>query len=706
MVEPASESPDLGACDREPIHIPGSIQPHGLLFALDPDLRVRRVAGDAQALLGWDGDPRGKLLTALIETPGLEPGCAPERAEYVATVSAGGGRPLDLFVHRVNDQLIVELEPAPEVRRTGAEVLRDLLPIVTGIAGAKDVLEASQVAAAGVQRITGYDRIMIYHFLHDDSGQVIAEGRSAGVESILNHRYPASDIPQQARALYLRNPIRLIPNVGYEPAPISGGGGDLDLSGALLRSVSPVHIQYLKNMEVAASASISLVRDATLWGLIACHHRSAKPIAHEEREMCRRVALALEQAISRLEEENAQREALRLTRRREELLPLIAAAESIQAALRANIDELRRLVSADGIALMLGGEIVRSGVTPGEAEVRDLSRWLLEERSREQLVTDQLSRFYAPATGWAASAAGLLGCVASRSPLIALLWFRAEEVETVNWAGNPHKPLGAGSSPAQLTPRKSFELWTETVRGRSRPWRRNEQEAARRTASSLAEIEREKGLVELNRQLTGEVAEKDLLMREVHHRVQNSLQLVTSMLQLQEREIGEQGARDQLELARDRVLSVALLHRRLWRSEDLQNINLETFFAELVEGLVRTWSEDWENQITVDVAAVRLPAHEALLIALVVTELFTNAVKHAYEGRPGPVTVTVREAAKGRVVITVADRGIGSTVESRSDSFGSRMVKRLVSKMRGELLVEPNNPGTAVTLTVPVAPPH
>lgn len=687
---------DLSACGREPIHIPGAIQPHGVLLAVDQDLRVRRAGGDVQALLGYDGDPLGQQLGDIVPINDIDLRPVTEECGFVATVRTPTAE-VDLFAHRCAGELVVEFEPAPHERRSGAEVLGDLLPIVKQIGAAADVGDAATAAAVGVRRITGYDRVMIYRFLGDQSGQVIAEARSDEVEPFLNHRYPASDIPQQARALYLRNPIRMIHDVSYTPAPIHGGDGPLDLSSALLRSVSPVHIQYLKNMDVGASASLSLVQEGALWGLIACHNRRPSPIAHEEREMCRRVALALDQAIARLEEENSQREALRLTRRREELLPLMAGGDSVAAALRTHADELRRLVAADGMAVLLDGDIVCSGVTPPEPQLRKLGRWVVDQ-PRDLLVTNALSELYGPAANWTASASGLISSVVARNPLMAILWFRAEEIETVNWAGNPHKPAQPGAAPGLLSPRKSFEIWAETVRGRARAWRPNEQEAVRRIASSLAEVGRQKAMAELNRQLTSEVAEKDLLMREMHHRVQNSLQLVTSMLRHQD----EEGAEEQLAIARDRVLSVALLHRRLWRSEDLQNINLETFFLELVEGLMRTWSRDWQNKITVDVEPVPMSAHDALLIALIVSELLTNAVKHAYSGAAGPVSLTARETSTNQITVTVSDRGVGTSGSERPGSFGSRLIQRLVSSLHAELCITPNNPGTCATLLVPI----
>lgn len=423
--------------------------------------------------------------------------------------------------------------------------------------------------------------------------------------------------------------------------------------------------------------------------------------------MCRRIAIALDQAVQRLEEENIQREALRLTRRREELLPIVAAADSVPAGLRAHADELRHLVSADGIALLIDAEISRVGVTPPEAAVRDLGQWMLDQ-GRDYLATQALSELHPPAAEWATTASGLIACVVARSPLLLILWFRAEEVETVNWAGNPHKAAEPGADPGHLSPRKSFDLWVETVRGKSRPWRPAEQEAARRIASGLAEIGRHKALTELNRQLTSEVADKDLLMREMHHRVQNSLQLVTSMLRFEDRDLDSEDARRQLELARDRVLSVALLHRRLWQSEDLQNINLEIFFSELVESLMSTWSPDWQGKVGLDVEAIRLSAHDALLIALVVSELLTNAVKYAYEGAAGPLRVTARSQGKDRLSITVADKGIGPSgggqaTDGPSGGFGSRLIQRLIERMGGEIRIVPARPGTSVTLTVPIA---
>jgi len=698
---------DLAACEREPIHIPGSIQPHGILLAIDNDGRV--VAASANAAQLWGsaiGIPVSELLGENTLSEALE--LDTPNATYVGQFQRAADA-FDVFIHRTHQGRIVELEKVALPRPSGIEVLRQMVDSSLRIGEAQDLSSATQGAAEAVRSVTGYDRVMVYQFLEDASGIVVAEARADDIDPLLNHRYPATDIPRQARSLYLANPIRVIPDVGYTPVPLRGAGEPVDLSGALFRSVSPVHIQYLKNMAVGASASVSIVHEGQLWGLIACHHRSARPIGHERREMARQVALVLEAAIHRLEEGRSQREALRLTRKREELLPEVAAAGTLREGLVQNVEELLDLLPAHGFALVFEGEVMTIGVTPPERAIEELSEWLLRPSAPATCVTSRLGPIYPPAHAWAAQASGLLSLIVSRKPSIVLLWFRAEEVETVNWAGNPHEPLDPSAPPGTLSPRRSFELWVEQVRGRSKPWRTNEQDAVRRLGERLSEIARTKALIRMNSDL-GEtldardaaLAQNELLMREVHHRVQNNLQLVTSMLRLQEREIEDVAARRQLELARDRVKSISVLHRRLWRSDDLQLVNVETFMSELVEDLANAWGPEWRKQITVDIAATKVPGQTALLLGLIVTELLTNAFKHAYGGEVGRVSVRAKDAGTSRIAVIVADNGVGTDGGQRAGSFGSQLIRRLVTQISGELEITPNNPGTVVTLTVPV----
>ena len=296
----------------------------------------------------------------------------------------------------------------------------------------------------------------------------------------------------------------------------------------------------------------------------------------------------------------------------------------------------------------------------------------------------------------------------SREEPLVLLWFRAEHAEVVNWAGNPHKPVEPGTDPGILNPRTSFDLWRETVHGRSRPWTAAEIEAARRFRDRVFDLRQRRRLEELNRRLRETlsdkeelIAQKDLLMREVHHRVQNSLQLVNSMLGLQERELADPLLAARFAEARRRILAVSAVHRRLWRSDQIQSVGLDTYLRELRDGLVGEWGSGWDDQIRVRAASVLVPTDTAVVLALVVTELLTNAVKHAYGGAPGPIDVTVCGGPGGVVRIAVADRGTGMEREERPGGFGSRLTRALMAQVRGGIEFQDNRPGTRVVLTVP-----
>jgi light-regulated signal transduction histidine kinase (bacteriophytochrome) len=305
------QSVDPTDCDREPIHVPGAIQPHGVLLVVDPPSgEVLQAAGDAQGLFGNGASPLGRrvgdVLGAPLEALAQSAGVL-VRGEPVYLGSVGpdpsGGSGIDVVAHERDGVVVLELERAPAFRPSAARLLGDARAVAAALEAAPDLARTCQAAVRELQRLTGFDRVMVYRFLEDGSGCVLAEDKAAGLPPFLNHHYPASDIPRQARELYVRNLVRVIPDVGYAPAPLeptvrAGGRGPLDMSDCALRSVSPIHVRYLKNMGVGASMSVSVVRDGTLWGLVACHHRSPRPVPYELREVCKHVGQILSQQIA------------------------------------------------------------------------------------------------------------------------------------------------------------------------------------------------------------------------------------------------------------------------------------------------------------------------------------------------------------------------------------------------------------------------
>lgn len=700
--------PDLDACAREPIHIPGAIQPHGVLLVADRTTQeISHAAGDVAALLGraaWIGRSLGEVLGDALA----------DRIAQVTRSDAAGGfaghtGSLDVSAHVDGDRLLVEVEPGLATALPATAILGQLESAGAAFERALNLKGLCQRAAIEFRRLTGFDRVMIYRFLDEDAGAVLAEDLAEGMPSFLNHHFPGSDIPSQARALYVRNRVRVIPNVSYVPAPLapSWTGPPLDMSECALRSVAAVHMQYLRNMGVGASASISIVKDGLLWGLIACHHATPKLMPFDIRAAARTLAGSLGRQIRAEEEAEIYRERLRLRGLEGEITSRFARAGGLDANLAEGAYELRLMLDADGVAVVRAGTLHMQGVHPPETHVLALAKWVLQ-RGMEPLATDRLALSYPDAEAFQAQASGLLSLVVSADEPFVILWFRAEEVEVVNWAGNPHKAVNLGPGET-LTPRSSFEAWSQAVLGRSRRWTAAEVDAAVRVRETLLEARRHRRMFELNARLGEAVAEKDallaqkeMLVKEVHHRIQNSLQLVSSFLALQSRAMGDTKLHEAFEEARRRLQAVALVHRRLYRADQIETVDMGRYLEELIGDMSDSMGAEWAGKISVHAAPLLVPTDRAVTLGLVVTELVINANKYAYGGEPGPIEVSLEEHRADLRVI-VADHGRGK--HTPSEGFGSRMMAAMVKQLRGDLTFSDNKPGLRAILTCLAAAP-
>jgi light-regulated signal transduction histidine kinase (bacteriophytochrome) len=695
----------IAACDREPIHIPGAIQPHGVLLVLDRDtLEIRHAAGDVAGLLGvqtWIGVSAGAVLGDPIA----------RRIAAVTASGSGGGfvgalrlgeRAFDVSATFQADKVLVEIEPGLDVALTGAQILAQLESAAAAFERCPGLKTLYDRAALEFRHLTGFDRVMVYRFGEDDAGEVVAESRAPHVQAFLNHRFPASDIPKQARALYVRNLVRVIPDAAYVPAPLlPPTTAELDMSDCALRSVSPVHLQYLRNMGVTASASVSIVKDGRLWGLIACHHESPRLLPYDIRAACRALAGGLSRQIKAKEDAETYHQRLRLRSLGDDVIHALSRADNGDLALEEHLRDLQRLADADGVAVFRDDRIEAAGKLPPHMALAMLRDWLLETAKDGVAATDQASVDIPDAVAFRALASGLMGVVIERSPLLAILWTRAEHVETVRWAGEPVK---ATSADGVLTPRASFDAWTQTVRGRSRPWTTAQTSAALRLRDDLIDLRRNRRTDELNSNLRATLQDKDellrqkdFLLREVNHRVQNSLALAASFLTIQMKTLEDPVARAPLEEASRRLTAVGLVHRRLYRGDQLETVALDRYLAELAEEMVGTLDEDWGRHLRVDAAPVTVPTDKAVIIGLVVTELFINAVKYAYRGKPGRLDIGLVEDGD-RIRLTVADQGGGK--QGPRVGFGSKMMDALVRQMGGVLTYHDNNPGVRAELSV------
>lgn len=285
---------DLSSCESEPIHLLGGVEPNGVMLVVsEPDHAILQVSSNSRLILGVEPENLiGMSLADVISPDDIErlvSGPSEEgKRRYVSGMQTTCGETrFDALVHRHRGLLIIECEPgsAAQTDIDGTAILESLTEALAALEGPLSLEDLCHMVAARVRRLTGYDRIMVYRFLQDDSGSVISEDRREDLIPYLGLRYPASDIPAQARRLYLINTLRLTADVAARKAvlvpaanPITGAA--LDMTFCVLRAMSPVHIEYLKNMGVAASMSISILKDGRLWGLIACHHGQAKLVPH------------------------------------------------------------------------------------------------------------------------------------------------------------------------------------------------------------------------------------------------------------------------------------------------------------------------------------------------------------------------------------------------------------------------------------------
>ena len=319
---------DLTSCDREPIRFPGSIQPHGFLLTLTPDLTILQAS---ENLLAWTGsaaaDALGKPLHAVIGAealaslgPELAAGTVGPRPFYLGTITLANAHHFDVSAHACDGVTIVEFEA---VRRSGSADFRHLYPLLGDfllkVNDVSSIDALAQLAARHMRAVTGYGRVMIYQFDRDGHGHVLAEARDPSYHSYLGQRFPASDVPRQARELYALSRIRLIQDANYTPSPLVPAmnpvtGAANDLSFASLRSVSPVHLQYMRNMGTLASMSVSLMVKGKLWGLISCHNETPCPVGFEERSACEQLGQILALCIGA--REDAQELQFRLEVRR------------------------------------------------------------------------------------------------------------------------------------------------------------------------------------------------------------------------------------------------------------------------------------------------------------------------------------------------------------------------------------------------------
>ncbi|GGH10539.1 ATP-binding protein [Mucilaginibacter phyllosphaerae] len=717
---------DLTNCDKEPIHIPGKIQSHGFLIVIGqdgaihyhseniknfipeiPENLIDKHISSIESIIGKNEPPDfiNKLIT-FGRTNGFE-----QTNPFNTDIQ---GKAFHLIISHSGDFYLLEFEPAKSDSVT--DVHRMIGRSISEMLADKNLQSLLNNSAVQVKNVIGYDRVMVYRFAEDGHGEVIAEAKNAELTSWLGLHYPATDIPKQARELYKQNLTRLIANVHTEPSGILAAANNtqpLDMTLSHLRAVSPVHIQYLKNMGVESSFSISLLYKKELWGLIACHSYSPRFIDYRSRESAKLIGQILSSALEFRQDEENQQQQERYKSAVDQLSRLMLKDNNIEYALTGHAVTLMNAVDAAGAVLLFENNMIKLGVTPTDSQITSLTAWLKNNIADTFYYTSNLPSAYPEATLFRDVASGIMATVLSRELGEYVIWFKPEQLQTITWAGNPEKPaiVTNDGGMAHISPRNSFEEWSQTVTGTSKSWTNEEVKSVVRLRSEITyAINQKAGAIRLlNEKLKQAYEELDTFSFTISHDLKNPISTIKSFTQilLRDKDLKPQTLKvlERINNGADKMnnmINEVLDYSRINRSDFvLTEIQPGNIIRDIVNDLLLVYGVD-ESCITI--GNTPKIQGDPVMISQVFANIISNAVKYSMKSEPPKVVIEGMEN-ENEVVYTITDNGMGIDIKHlprifelfhRTDNVGDiegsgvglAIVKRIIEKHRGKIWVD------------------
>ncbi|MDT3401647.1 ATP-binding protein [Mucilaginibacter terrae] len=720
---------DITNCDKEPIHIPGKVQSHGFLVAVDNKYLVNYVSENISAFLPIQApNILGKNLSVFEETlfPAEATGFITQmlqlgrHAKSFETINPYrvdvGEISYNLILSQSGDSYLLEFEPTTTA--TEVDIQKTIGRSVSGMLAGNHLQQLLNNASEQIKTLIGYDRVMIYKFLDDGHGEVVAEVKEDHLEPFIGLHYPASDIPKQARELYKLNLTRIITDVNTEASPIltlpvDGDAKTLDLTHSALRAVSPIHIQYLKNMGVASSFSISLLYKNELWGLIACHNYTPRFINFKAREASKLIGQIISSALEFKQDEELNTRNDEFKHTYDVLSRFLRKGNDVAATLTEFEDNILNICDASGAVLVFENQFTLLGKTPDEEQLTGIVDWLKQNMQVRVYHTHQFPEVYHPAKEYSDVASGLLACTLSKELGELIIWFKPEQITTINWAGNPDKPVATDTNGLMsLSPRKSFEIWSQTVKNTSARWMRDEIALVLKLREDVVyAINRQTNEIRiLNEKLKQAYEELDTFSFTVSHDLRTPLSTIKnySELLLETNKSLDDDARRILKKViggadkLNYLIKEVLNYSRVGRAEiEYTEIEMDTLFKEIHNDLIVALQIP-DLQFTVgDTPAIY---GDRVMITQVFTNLLNNAFKYSSRSNPPKVNIDGKEF-NGEVVYSISDNGVGIDLNyynrifdlfKRMDNVrtyegtgvGLAIVKRIMEKHNGRIWVE------------------
>lgn len=695
-----SHEVDLSTCDLEQIHIIGRIQSFGWLISLSGDWIINHVSNNCGEIFdSAPADMIGRAATDFLSAnvlhdirTRLQILSGSDSVERLFDVDLhDDGRHFDIALHASGQSVVLEFEPSElQLHRDYVGYVR---PMIERMRTAADTKQLCTSAARHLRALTGFDRVMVYRFNASGAGEVIAESLNGSVDSFHGLHFPATDIPAQARRLYTRNILRIISDVDDPTVPIipttNPHGEPLDLSMSGLRAVSPIHIEYLRNMGVKASMSVSIMRRGKLWGLMACHHYTPLRLSYPIRTAAELFGEFFSYLLDQKESDHSFEKRGDSMRLHDEIMARVASGDTLLAAFEDFADSIGRVIPFDGIVGWVDGEFMARGSTPTQAQFAGVARFLNTAGASTIWCTDNLGVVYAPATEFAQDASGMLALPVSRTPRDYIVLFRGEHRREIRWAGNPEKAIEVGPNGPRLAPRKSFESWKEERRGYSREWTAEEVSAAESLRITLLEVVlRLADAASIEREQANK--QQDMLIAELNHRVRNILNLIRGLV-TQSKE-GAETIDQFAEIIGSRIHALARAHDQVtqtdWSPSSLYN---------LIRTETDAYASDRAGRVTIEGPDAMIAPGAFTTIALVIHEMMTNSCKYgALSDTRGNVAIVISNGDDQSLELDWRESGGPAVKEPTRRGFGSTIIERTI----------PHELGGVATVDYPVSGLH
>jgi chemotaxis family two-component system sensor kinase Cph1 len=745
---------NLTNCEHEPIHIPGSIQPHGFLLGITAQNHT--IAFCSGNTLDFVGFTPAQLLEKEFESVfGQE--SAQLFREYIGNNLILSAAPLKMVfgekhflcsIHHNGVLYLLEAEAAEKENKNLTDVYSQTVQFVSYMNNTHTLKDLCNLVAKGTREMTGYDRVMVYRFDKEYNGEVCAEDCRDDLEPFLGLHYPHTDIPVQARELYMKNLLRIIADINYVPVPIfttdDAPAANLDLSLSVLRSTSPIHVEYLQNMGVGATLTISLVHRNKLWGLIACHHYSPKNISPEIRLAAQLQGQFITSQID-VRQSNEEYEIARQTNialEKISALNLPPISESFKII--SMNPELLRLCNASGMSLTVGGKIYTNGLVPSHPEIKTLTDWLGTYSNETTFFTDKISNYLPDFAVRSETVSGIVYHSLDNGNCV--VWYRPETQTEVNWGGDPNKAIIKDAN--GLHPRNSFNLWKQIVKNRSKDWLQPELNAAANYAHTLQkqiglwqlslEEEKYRSLSEVLKATNAELENINWISTHDLQEPLRKIQLISSRLLSKEDENFSQQTLDSLHRMnnsanRMQTLLIDILkYTRIKYTKDaFETVDLNGIIEEIVADL-KEMAREKDAQISLG----KLPVINGIpfLLKQLFSNIILNSLKYASDQRPTRIGITASEQPEVNPyhknilchVIRFEDNGIGfeekyaesifniftrlhATNEYKGSGVGLALCRKIMQTHGGSIVAQgvPEK-GASFTLYFPMTPvePH